>query len=71
MPTKPGVSATGQMSGRTWPWGEGTGPLTLGRTCSENRTEIQQMSQVGLGIPQNWEVGREPDWFSVSKARMM
>lgn len=51
----------------------GGGPRapTLGRTCSENRTQIQQMSQVGLGTPQNWGVGREPGWFSVSKARVM
>lgn len=29
------------------------------------------MPQVGLGIPQNWDVGRERGGFSISKARMM
>lgn len=66
--TRPGVLATGPEVRMELAMGGRHQAPTLGRTCSENRTE---MSQVGLGIPQNWDVGREPDWFSVSKARLM
>lgn len=59
----------------------GRGALGMGaegvepQLCSAGRTsigktppEVLQMSGMGKGFPQGWDVGREPGWLLVSQA---